>query len=392
MVKLSLAPQRAGGSALEGARRHAAGVIAAALLTAAPAFVAPPAIAATDGAAIGSCLIQKAPGALARCVTDPTCLANLACIQTCTNRPDEATCQIACGDKFANGVTEAFTKAAVTEQKCVPQRQDDGSWPVPADSTLVTKFSASDLDGDWYISAGLNKAFDIFDCQLHRFSAPAPDLLVGNLQWRIKDPVAGTNFVTRYTVQTFKQDASRPGILYNHDNEFLHYQDDWYVLANRRAYDDAKGKGGYVVVYYRGSNDAWDGYGGAVIYTREPKLRQEYVPEISAALDKVGLRWADFTETDNSCNAAESRLEELEADFVLVESKVAGGFSTFEKLLVDDVVGLEKEIVKDVVGIEREIVRDAKRVEAALEDDVAAVEAELQTAAQKGIPSLFKRR
>jgi len=250
MVKLSLAPQRAGGSALEGARRHAAGVIAAALLTAAPAFVAPPAIAATDGAAIGSCLIQKAPGALARCVTDPTCLANLACIQTCTNRLDEATCQIACGDKFANGVTEAFTKAAVTEQKCVPQRQDDGSWPVPADSTLVTKFSASDLDGDWYISAGLNKAFDIFDCQLHRFSAPAPDLLVGNLQWRIKDPVAGhgqdtprtcprhvhrrikdpvagTNFVTRYTVQTFKQDASRPGILYNHDNEFLHYQDDW---------------------------------------------------------------------------------------------------------------------------------------------------------------------
>ena len=32
------------------------------------------------------------------------------------------------------------------------------------------------------------------------------------------------------------------------------------------------------------------------------------------------------------------------------------------------------------------------QVEAALEDDVAAVEAELQTAAQKGIPSLFKRR
>jgi len=62
------------------------------------------------------------------------------------------------------------------------------------------------------------------------------------------------------------------------------------VLANRRAYDDAKGKGGYVVVYYRGSNDAWDGYGGAVIYTREPKLRQEYVPEISAALDKVCSR------------------------------------------------------------------------------------------------------
>ena len=50
---------------------------------------------------------------------------------------------------------------------------------------------------------------------------------MGNLQWRIKDPVAGTNFVTRYAIQEFKQDPQYPGILYNHDNEFLHYQDDW---------------------------------------------------------------------------------------------------------------------------------------------------------------------
>ena len=31
--------------------------------------------------------------------------------------------------------------------------------------------------------------------------APSPQKLVGNLQWRIKDPVAATSFVTRYTVQ-----------------------------------------------------------------------------------------------------------------------------------------------------------------------------------------------
>lgn len=32
-----------------------------------------------------------------------------------------------------------------------------------------------------------------------------------------------------------------------------------YILGERPAYDDAKGKGGYVLVYYRGNNDAWDG-------------------------------------------------------------------------------------------------------------------------------------
>ena len=32
-------------------------------------------------------------------------------------------------------------------------------------------------------------------------------------------------------VQTFEQDPNEGAILYNHDNEYLHYQDDWYVLA-----------------------------------------------------------------------------------------------------------------------------------------------------------------
>ena len=34
-----------------------------------------------------------------------------------------------------------------------------------------------------------------------------------------------------------------------------------YILGYKGAYDYDKGKGGYVTVYYRGSNDAWDGCG-----------------------------------------------------------------------------------------------------------------------------------
>ena len=45
-----------------------------------------------------------------------------------------------------------------------------------------------------------------------------------------------------------------------------------------------------MVVYYRGSNDAWDGYGGAVIYTRaKPKLRREDAPEASAEMSRAAL-------------------------------------------------------------------------------------------------------
>lgn len=64
----------------------------------------------------------------------------------------------------------------------------------------------------------------------------------------------------------FKQDPEKPAVLYNHDNEYLHYQDDWYIIASKPD--------SYVVVYYKGTNDAWDGYGGAVVYTRARQLPQ----------------------------------------------------------------------------------------------------------------------
>lgn len=51
-----------------------------------------------------------------------------------------------------------------------------------------------------------------------------------------------------------------PGHLHNGDNEFLNYTDDWYVL------DFVPDE--YAVIYYRGNNDAWAGYGGLTVYTR----------------------------------------------------------------------------------------------------------------------------
>jgi violaxanthin de-epoxidase len=171
-------------------------------------------------------------------------------LNTCNNRPDETECQvisknlesaevcqkisvicfvfiipqIKCGDLFENSVVDEFNECAVSRKKCVPRKSDVGEFPVPDPSALVKNFNMSDFNGKWYISSGLNPTFDTFDCQLHEFHVEG-DKLIANIAWRIRTPDSG--FFTRSTVQRFVQDPSQPGILYNHDNEFLHYQDDW---------------------------------------------------------------------------------------------------------------------------------------------------------------------
>lgn len=47
-----------------------------------------------------------------------------------------------------------------------PRPQDDGSYPYPPEEALVKQFSMDEFKGKWYISAGLNPLFDVFDCQV----------------------------------------------------------------------------------------------------------------------------------------------------------------------------------------------------------------------------------
>ena len=57
--------------------------------------------------------------------------------------------------------------------------------------------------------------------QVHFFTV-TNGKLYGKLNWRITEPDG--EFFTRDTVQRFVQDPEKPAILYNHDNEYLHYQ------------------------------------------------------------------------------------------------------------------------------------------------------------------------
>lgn len=52
----------------------------------------------------------------------------------------------------------------------------------------MKSFDTSVWDGRWYISAGLNKIFDTFDCQVHFFNSPKPGLFFAKINWRVTEP------------------------------------------------------------------------------------------------------------------------------------------------------------------------------------------------------------
>ncbi|KAF9604785.1 hypothetical protein IFM89_010326 [Coptis chinensis] len=268
-------------------------------------FLVMPSAYAVDALKTCTCLLKECRVELAKCIASPSCAANVACLQTCNNRPDETECQISCGNLFENSVVDEFNECAVSRKKCVPQKSDVGEFPVPDAAALVKSFNIQDFSGKWYISSGLNPTFDTFDCQLHEFHMES-NKLVGNITWRIKTPDGG--FFTRSAVQRFVQDPAQPGILYNHDNEFLHYEDDWYILSSKIENKPED----YIFVYYRGRNDAWDGYGGSVLYTRSKTVPDSIVPELERAAKSVGRDFNTFIKTDNTCGPEPPLIERLE--------------------------------------------------------------------------------
>jgi len=365
-----------------------------------------PSANAADGAAIGKCLLKKCPGYLAKCISNPNCLANVICINTCNGKEDESGCQIECGNTFENDVVGEFNKCAVSDMDCVPQKPDDGSYPVPSTDKLVQSFDTNFWNGRWYISAGQNKLFDTFPCQVHFFTPTEPGKFFGKLNWRIEEPDG--EFFTRDAVQEFVQDPNIPGKLHNGDNDYLHYQDDWYII-DYAADDNKEGTPPFAFVYYRGENDAWVGYGGAVVYTRDAKLPESLKPRLREAAKKVNFDFdKDFDVTDNSCKTLEKgeavvlrekfagkmaiqTEKQLQQQAVMartaaaneigtVESvagkdlkKIEGTAVNFEKELAKDVGGLEKELIKDVVKVEKAIVKDVEEVE----EEIAEVEQEI---------------
>lgn len=381
------------------------------------AVVTSPVPAMAADTSIVSCLFSKCQLPLLKCIANPKCLANVVCINTCNGKADEIGCQIECGNLFENSVVGEFNKCVVSDMGCVPRKEDDGSYPVPDPSLLVQKFDTKLWNGKWYITAGQNKLFDIFPCQVHFFTETTPGTFYGKLNWRIEEPDG--EFFTRDAVQQFVQDPKEPAHLINHDNEYLHYKDDWYIVDFE--YDNNKnGVPPFAFVYYRGSNDAWDGYGGVVIYTRDSKLPESLIPRLRVAAKKVGFDFdKDFELTDNTCKVMDKgealvlkekfagkvllQTEELvqaqatrvrgtavntakaQKVFFTNEGEAAGRafkelseqVKQFENEVVNEVKLLEKEAVDEVKFLEKEVVDEVKLLEKGVVDEVKMLEKEV---------------
>lgn len=371
---------------------------------------------ATDAAAskqIVGCLLKQCSVPFAKCITNPKCLANVICINTCNNAADETGCQIKCGDIFENEVVGEFNKCAVSDMNCVPQKQDDGSYPIPTADQVVSKFDTKLWNGRWYITAGQNQLFDTFPCQVHFFTETEPGKFFGKLNWRIEEPDG--EFFTRDALQRFVQDPKNPAHLVNHDNDYLHYEDDWYIVDYAED-GNKEGVPPFAFVYYIGNNDAWKGYGGAVVYTRDAKLPESLRPRLREAAKKIH-NWdfdKDFAVTDNTCGTMDKgealvlrekfagkvaiqTEQQLQAQAVMAARMASNsvkdelgqaekavetierGAQTFEQELIKDIVAVEQEVVKDVVAVEQEVVKDVVAVEKEVVKDVVGVEKAVET-------------
>lgn len=343
--------------------------LAACTLLASP-LILPPHALATDAAKVGTCVLSKCQNALATCLGDVNCLENLVCLQACSNAPDETECQIRCGDRYADKAVDVFNTCAVSEQKCVPRKVDEGLYPIPTDCALDKSFDLAAFQGRWYITAGLNPLFDSFPCQEHYFATPPgkEGIVYAEINWRVPLGSEG-DFLQRSTMQRFVQQPDNPAILFNHDNEYLHYEDDWYIIGSKP--DE------YVFVYYRGQNDAWKGYGGATVYTRARTLNPDLIPQLKVQAEAAGLDWSKFQLTDNTCPpkpAPRGPLEELQGDIVAaerfletgVEPKLQSfgrGFTVLEKEIEDVAEEVVKEVEDEEAVLAAEIRKEAQAAE-----------------------------
>lgn len=91
----------------------------------------------------------------------------------------------------------------------------------------------------------------------------------------------------------------------------------------------------YIFVYYRGRNDAWDGYGGAVVYTRSAVLPESIIPQLQKAAQSVGRDFNKFITTNNTCGPEPPLAERL-------EKTVEEG----EEIIVKEVEEIEQEVEK----------------------------------------------
>ena len=117
------------------------------------------------------------------------------------------------------------------------------------------------------------------------------------------------------------------------------------------------------------------------MYSTKPQLDQSYVPELTALAKKVGVKFSDFTVTDNSCKAEPplrlakiADLDTLGDDVRVVEKDIGKEVMSGSRFVGREARLLSKEVGKDVKAAERLLEKDVGAVEKAVEKDVQVLE------------------
>jgi len=144
------------------------------------------------------------------------------------------------------------------------------------------------------------------------------------------------------------------------------------------------------LVYYRGKNDAWDGYGGAVLYTRARVASQSVTDRAAAATQRAGIDFRSFQRADNTCSelkdSQRTAMREKYAKSVLLTAEkelqeeatnLRNSASTIVSKDYRDVERATGALEKYVADFERTVADDAVKLEKLLEADIVAAEKEL---------------
>ncbi len=86
-----------------------------------------------------------------------------------------------------------------------------------------------------------------------------------------------------------------------------------------------------------------------MLYTRAPTVDAAYVPELTAAAEKLGLKWSDLIQTDNTCGPAPPLAVTRPRDL----DDVADDVRALEREAESDVEVLEATLEKDLVSFSR---------------------------------------
>jgi len=161
------------------------------------------------------------------------------------------------------------------------------------------------MTGTWYVTNGYNPDYDCFACQELSFDFNRPGDASPIFYNALYDLIAVNGTLIWNDIQMHGSEET-PGILtlVGRDSGFENVQH-WYVL---HLEEDT------MLVYYCGDLMTWH-FEGVLVMSKTPTLNQQRVPELTIALNAIGMSFADLCSLNPAaeCKSAPKAFQPYEA-------------------------------------------------------------------------------